>query len=90
MSVKQHINASRTITGIFEAINLIGLLVFALAFVVCLGQTQLMAASLAAILAGVWYFFNKLAYIGLQLLTDITELLDKQQRQDAIEVVEQG
>ena len=79
MSITQHINASRTITGIFEAINLIGLLIFALAFYACLAQTQLLAAFLSVILAGVWYFFNKLAYIGLQLLTDITELLHKQQ-----------
>ncbi len=79
MSITQHINASRTITGIFEAINLIGLLIFALAFIACLVQTQLLAAFLSVILAGVWYFFNKLAYIGLQLLTDITELLHKQQ-----------
>ena len=79
MSITQHINASRTITRIFEAINLIGLLIFALAFIACLAQTQLLAAFLSVILAGVWYFFNKLAYIGLQLLTDITELLHKQQ-----------
>ena len=39
----------------------------------------MLAAFLPLILAGVWYFFNKLAYVGLQLLTDITELLHKQQ-----------
>lgn len=82
MSVKQHINASRTITGFLEAINIIGVILGALVAVGVLFQsgTNGVGALLICVIGTfIWWFLNKLAYIGLQLLTDITELLHKQQ-----------
>ena len=79
MSIKQHINASRGITGVLEAINIIGCLVFVIAGLLSLTQAGLLGAFACGLAGCIWWFFNKLAYIGLQLLTDITELLHNTQ-----------
>ena len=82
MSIKQHINSSRTITGILEAINFTGVIVGAITACVVLiagtsgGGGGALARGLCLVLTFLWWFFNKLAYVGLQLLTDITELLN--------------
>ena len=79
MSVKQHINASRTITGIFELVNYAGLIIFLLAAAFAAAGGEVPASFGCIVFAAIWWFFNKLFYVGLQLLTDITELLHKQQ-----------
>lgn len=82
MSIKQHINTSRTITGVLEAINFTGVIVGIITACVVLiagsagGGDGALACGLCIGLTFLWWFFNKLAYVGLQLLTDITELLN--------------
>ena len=82
MSHRRHINDARTITSLFEFINFVGV------FVGCMAAIAVLFANLPEysgpiascalfLLTFVWWFFNKLAYVGLQLLTDITDLLSK-------------
>ena len=82
VSIKQHINTSRAITGLLEGINGLGVILGGLVAIGVLiqgGAYSIPAFLLCLVGTFVWFFLNKLAYIGLQLLTDITELLSKDQ-----------
>ena len=82
MSHRRHVNDARMITSIFELINFLGVFVGCLAAIVVLfadfpEYSGPVASIVLLLLTFVWWFLNKLAYIGLQLLTDITELLSE-------------